>query len=272
MKILPLNVKAILRALCRRAALSEAEIIYELFDSFQKSRVMVDVGAHHGGALAPFLFDDWVIHAFEPDITNRKILEENFGCYKNITIDTRAISDKIEKSVSFYKSNISAGISSLSPFHSSHIEINEKIDVTTLSSYTEENKITNIKFLKIDVEGYDLFVLKGFPWDDYSPEVILVEYENSKSIPLGYTFDDIALYLLDKEYYLLVSEWDPIEQYGSIHTWKRFIQYPCELLDNDSYGNIIAVKNIELFEKLLTISTKYENLINRLNRFSRRIK
>ena len=266
MKILPLNIKAILRVILGKAVLSETEIIYKLFDYSTTSQTMIDVGAHHGGALAPFLFDGWQIHAFEPDINNRKKLQNYFGEYANIIIDPRAISNNIEKNVSFYESDVSAGISTLTPFHSTHKEIIEKIDVTTLKSYCNNENIKKIDFLKIDVEGYDLFVLQGFPWSEILPEVILVEYENKKTIPLGYTFHDMALYLMDKGYYLLVSEWDPIKEYGSVHTWKRFIQYPCELLDKESFGNIFAIRNIDLFNKLLNISNNYYHKINKIKK------
>ena len=40
---------------------------------------MVDVGAHFGGSLAPFLHADWRVLAFEPDRMNRAALTAAFG-------------------------------------------------------------------------------------------------------------------------------------------------------------------------------------------------
>lgn len=48
------------------------------------------------------------------------------------------------------------------PFHESHKEVGT-IDTITLSKYIEKKEIKEIDFLKIDTEGYDLFVLQGLP-------------------------------------------------------------------------------------------------------------
>jgi len=39
---------------------------------------MIDVGAHQGAALAPFLANGWTVHAFEPDPANRAILSSRY--------------------------------------------------------------------------------------------------------------------------------------------------------------------------------------------------
>ena len=271
-KILPLYLKAVIRILLRRAAVSESEIIYKLFKSSKKSKTLIDVGAHYGGALAPFLYDGWQVYAFEPDINNRCKLTETFGQYSNIVIDPRAVSNTIKKDLPFYNSDVSTGISTLCPFHPSHKELDVKVDTITLQSYIESQKIPAVDFLKIDVEGFDLFVLKGFPWSKMKPQVILAEFENRKTIPLGYTFHDIAKYLMNKGYKLLVSEWYPLIEYGLVHNWRRFETYPCELLDNEAAGNIIAVSDSKVFDNLLDISNKYSTLVHRLGQIYRNIK
>jgi len=42
-------------------------------------------------------------------------------------------------------------------------------------------------------------------------------------------------------YEVLVSEWEPIVEYGRRHTWKRFVRYPATIAA-DGWGNLIAVQ------------------------------
>jgi FkbM family methyltransferase len=200
---------------------------------------MIDVGAHFGTTLA--LFDGWEIYAFEPDTENWQELVRRFGSHPLIHIDQRAVSNKPAKNVTLYKSKQSTGISSLSPFHDSHYAA-IGVDVTTLADFILEKGIDKVDFLKIDTEGYDYFVLQGFPWNKFLPSIILCEFENSKTIPLGYTIDDMAKFLQNKGYDLTISEWYPVKAYGTQHEWKQFTSYPCELDDN-AWGNIIAARS-----------------------------
>jgi hypothetical protein len=45
-----------------------------------------------------------------------------------------------------------------------------------------------VDFLKIDTESHDLFVHQGYPWECGKPAVIECEFEDAKTVPLGYTF------------------------------------------------------------------------------------
>ena len=195
---------------------------------------MIDVGAMWGTSLAPFYHAGWKIFAFEPDRQNYQELVKR---YPNIYIDRRAVSNKPATNVTLYKSQQSTGISTLSPFHESHYAA-IGVDVITLSAFIKEQKIKKVDFLKIDTEGYDYFVLQGYPWKK-APKVILCEFEDSKTEPLGYTFEDMAEFLLSKGYKLKISEWYPVKAYGTAHQWKRFVDYPCELGEG-AWGNIIA--------------------------------
>ena len=263
--LLPFRIKILCARLLRRTLFSEIEIIYKLLKSFAKSKIMIDVGAHIGGSLAPFANCGWNIYAFEPDVKNREELIKNFGQCSNVKIEPLAISNISKKGVPFFRSDVSTGISTLSPFHKSHKETEQKIDVTTLTEYCKIYEIDAIDFLKIDVEGFDLFVLQGFPWEKLRPLVILAEFENKKTELLGYTFNDICNFLVEKGYSVLVSEWDPIVEYGRIHHWRRFIKYPCELLDENAVGNLIAVSDPILFNSLLTLSSKYSRILKTKN-------
>lgn len=51
----------------------ETKLVFKVLQAKRKKGVMIDVGAHFGGALAPFALCGWKIYAFEPDAGNEKI-------------------------------------------------------------------------------------------------------------------------------------------------------------------------------------------------------
>ena len=234
----------------------EVDIVYRLLKDSHESGLMIDVGAHHGACLASFAEDGWHIIAFEPDSNNRHHLSAAYKGYENVIIDPRACSDQIQPQVTLFTSTESTGVSGLSAFLDSH-QASEKVSVTTLAEALNTYGLANhpVDFLLIDTEGFDLMVLKGYPWETGPhPRVILCEFEDKKTQPLGYTFDDLANYLVDHGYQLLISEWYPIKVYGGVHRWRRFIPYPCQLADPAGWGNIFAVNDPSLFQQLIRIS------------------
>ena len=213
---------------------------------------MVDVGAHNGGSLLPFARRGWRVLAFEPDPTNRAALKTRVAGLDNVTIDTRAVGAIGAEGVAFFGSHVSSGISSLSAFHESHHQVT-KVDVTTLENAFREHRVNEVCFLKVDAEGHDLLVLKGFPWEQVTPEVVLCEFENSKTKSLGYDFDDLAGFLNDLGFAVLVSEWYPIERYAGKHRWRSVREYPCDLDDASGWGNLIASKDRALLRTISRI-------------------
>ncbi len=256
-KIVGPRIWRLLKTISGRSTLDEVDIVFELLIGKESSKIMIDVGAHHGGSLEQFAADGWQVYAFEPDPNNRKALTAFCSKYPRVQIDSRAVSNQLQKKLPFYTSDVSTGISSLSSFHDTHEE-SSTVDTVTLESFVEEASIQDVDFLKIDTEGHDLFVLQGIPWDKIKPRVILCEFEDRKTKSLGYDFHNLAKYLVSKGYSLLVSEWCPMQEYGTRHKWRRFSGYPCELLDTKAWGNIIAVKEKELKKYLSGISQNYE--------------
>ncbi|MFC1481902.1 FkbM family methyltransferase [Candidatus Neomarinimicrobiota bacterium] len=230
--------------------MNEVLIAYRLLKNNSGSQVMIDVGAHFGGSLVRFAEDGWKVHAFEPSDKNRLTLEQRTKHQNNVIIETRALSDRSKDNVSFFESAVSAGISGLSAFHPGHVET-QRISTITLRDYCAENNVTAIEFLKVDTEGFDLMVLKGTPWDDIAPRLIVCEFEDNKTVPLGYTYHDMALFLKAKGYRVMVSEWYPIIEYGAAHDWRCFNEYPTELAGGSlAWGNLIATRDESDFQKL----------------------
>lgn len=225
-----------------RAQLDESRIVdYLTRSSVGSEHVMLDVGAHRGASMLGFANRGWTVYAFEPDAANRARLIARFKGQENVLIDPRAVAEQSRESQRFYHSTVSDGISSMVPFHPSH-QNTDRVDVTTVSEIATEHEIQRIDFLKIDVEGMDFAVLQGVPWEALVPGIVLCEFEDSKTENLGHSWRQVADYLNSRNYAVYVSEWYPIEQYGSVHRWRSMRKYPCDLSDNRAWGNLMAFR------------------------------
>ncbi|MBU1289526.1 MAG: FkbM family methyltransferase, partial [Alphaproteobacteria bacterium] len=224
----------------RHAQVDETSVVARLLAARKgDDHIMVDVGAHVGTSAQCFHDLGWSIHCFEPDAKNRAMVCERFGEARNVRIDTRAVSDVAAKGVSFFTSPQSTGISGLHAFHDSHV-VSDPVEVTTVADVVADRNLSRIDFLKIDVEGFDLNVLKGVPWDRLKPDVVECEFEDAKTLKLGHDWKDIAEYLSNLGYAVYVSEWHPIIRYGIPHDWHRVAPYQDHEMPDDAWGNILA--------------------------------
>lgn len=231
-------------------SVDETEVVSHILrERTGRQHVMLDVGAHRGSSAQYFDKLNWSVHCFEPDANNRDLLTKRFGKSKNVNIDPRAVSDKPAKGVQFFTSPESSGISGLLPFRDTHVQ-SDLVEVTTIAEVAEARGLSKVDFLKIDVEGYDLNVLKGVPWDTLRPEVIECEFEDAKTLKLGHSWKDVAEYLRQLGYTVYLSEWHPIQRYGTAHDWRRLVPYPGVDMPENSWGNILAFQEDPGFEAL----------------------
>jgi FkbM family methyltransferase len=124
-----------------------------------KGGVFLDVGANHGllsfglagrhGAAIDF-------HLFEPSLKLVSSIEKSRALYPEMRckVNATALSDHVG-AVLFAFEAAQTGIS--------HVvsEGGESVPATTLDRYLDEAQIDRVDFLKIDVEGYELHVLRG---------------------------------------------------------------------------------------------------------------
>ena len=83
-------------------------------NSAQDNNVMFDIGAGYGSTFEPFAAANWKVYGFEPDSDNMEIAQITANKYDDVYLDKRAVSNKNEKDIPFYRSNVSAGISGMS--------------------------------------------------------------------------------------------------------------------------------------------------------------
>lgn len=231
------RARRLLRQMVLRSNMDESRLIFTAMGA--SPGVLFEVGAHRGDdTLMAFAQSGWDVHAFEPDATNRAVLEERTADLPNVHVIPEAVSDQ-PGIMTFYASDESSGISSLAPFTGGH-QASGEVKVTTIADYVAKSDVPKVDYLKIDVEGYEKHVLAGYPWETHRPQAILLEFEDAKTEQLGYTWRDLADLLVLQDYVVLVSEWHPIVRYGTVHRWRVLREYPCDLSDTRAWGNLIA--------------------------------
>lgn len=258
------SIRGIVQAKEDRAQLNENKLVSILCDAKNHAGVMLDVGAHYGGSLIPFADAGWKVIAFEPDPNNRSQLQ---NCptviNKDVEVVAAAVGSEEKSDVKIFASNESSGVSGLSPFLETHEEVC-RVPLLRLDTEIKKRNLKHINYLKVDVEGHEMDVLKGLNLDENSPDFIQLEYEDFKTQSLGYTSHDLCKVLDDQGYKILVSEWWPIQKYGIRHSWKEIYYYNGDI-PSDSWGNLIAYKNdipISSLEQALVASIELESPIN----------
>lgn len=243
--------------------------LLEMLSKNKKNGVLVDVGAHYGTFSESYAKKGWRIIAFEPEKENRKFLKKNLGNLKNVKIIPYAVSDT-EGTIPFYVSNKYFGIHAIKPFDKSH-EFAYKVKSVTLDEFLPTIKINKVDILKIDIEGADFLALKGFSVSKYKPSVVMVEFMDSRSMPIyGYTYKDMVKYMEGKGYHAYISEWGKIKEYGQKnkvtepHKWKRLV-LARNMHHKPEWGNIIFIKDKYLSD-FIDVKDRYLEYVYTENR------
>lgn len=145
----------------------EKKFTQKLLTYYGDAKVTIfDVGANVGEYTEELLKSDTnsVVHVFEPQKSCIPILKKKFSSYPNVYINNFGCSDTNTKAI-IYQDKKASGLTSLYnrnlSFYDLKLSRKIHIQLKRLDWYISQKAIKKIHLLKMDVEGHELFVLKG---------------------------------------------------------------------------------------------------------------
>ena len=191
----------------RRSCLSEIvgytdfvqmHAVFRYISEITGTPVIIDVGAHHG-AYAVILGKavqrvGGKVIAVEPNPKSYKILSGNVhlnGLEGTVICEQKAVLDR-------------SGVGNIeiqgTESHLKATGTGYEVEVTTLEYLMNKHNVGNVALLIIDVEGAELLVLQGFPWESVKPGRIYCELHPYAWKDFGYTGKDVRNFLKDHGY------------------------------------------------------------------------
>lgn len=215
----------------------EKEEIDFLTQNLKNGDIFIDIGANVGlfSLLAsPLVGNSGKVIAFEPSPVTFERLKENieYNKFENVEIVNKGISDKEGVlSINLYEEGYDAW-NSFAPSPENFNKALKKHDVvvTTLDNELRNIDKSKIKLIKIDVEGWEKFVLNGAKdiLENYAP-IIMMEFTESNTFSAGYMVQELYDIMVEKGY----TWYEFVE--GKLLPSPKKIHYP--------YNNLFAIKN-----------------------------
>lgn len=169
-----------------------------LLQFLRPGMTILDIGAHHG--LYSLLASKKVspgghVIAFEPSPRELRRLRRHLSLNRrrNVQVEPLALGDTEETRELYVVLGQETGCNSLRPPAISEPVRKIRVPVTTIDRYIQRTGIQRVDFMKLDVEGAELEVLKGGTrlWSDFKP-VVLCELADVRTEPWGYR--SVAIY------------------------------------------------------------------------------
>jgi FkbM family methyltransferase len=179
--------------------------------------VAIDVGSHKGEFIDELLLKlkkVKEIHAFEPQKEIFKELQYKYKNKKKINLNNFALASK--KGEAILNINKLSSASSIRIFNKkslwykfrnllisekNSVILKKKIKVNTIDNYFNLRNISSVDLLKIDVEGYELEVLKGATKNMSNIKYIVVEFTRNNAFQ-NYNSKLVSEFLTKKNFRL----------------------------------------------------------------------
>src|SRR5882762_5614149 len=164
--------------------------------------VVMDIGAHHG--LYSLLAAKCVggsgrVCSFEPSPRERKYLKRNLiiNHCRNVTVESIALGSGAGRTELFVVEGDKDCCNSLRPPSEQVRSQKVPVEIQALDEYLKNERIDKVDFIKLDVEGGELEVLRGAGQLLRSPDrpVILAEVEDIRTAAWGYRAEEVIRYL-----------------------------------------------------------------------------
>ena len=148
----------------------ETAAFTKLKDSIDSKRELCvfDVGANKGQfltlACTCLTGRKFTIHSFEPSRKTYEQLCENARKYGNAVLNNCGLGRELGELELFYDA-VGSELASLTKrkldHFGLHMDLSEKVKISTIDAYCSDHRIDHIDLLKVDVEGHELDVLDG---------------------------------------------------------------------------------------------------------------
>lgn len=167
------------------------------------------------------------IHAFEPTPVSYALLKQNTQQYSNVTCYNLALAEKNGAALFYIDGHDGGGNSLIKPaewFNVGHFhgDLNNPISVECirLDDWAQQNHISHIDFMWLDMEGHELFALQS------GPEIV-------KTVRVIFTEVNLQPFREGVPLYPEVKAW--FESQGFTPVWAEFI--------DNWRGNVVFVRN-----------------------------
>jgi len=201
----------------------------------QPGMTVLDIGAHQGyyTLLASKLVGPaGRVIAFEPSSREQKALRLNLilNRCRNVTVQRLALGSEEKETTLYVATGWRTGCNSLKPPAIPDETSTMRVRVARLDDWLERLKVAQVDFIKLDVEGAELDVLRGAArlLDRKPRPVIIAEVQDVRTLPWGYRANEIIQHLSGKGY-----KWLRLVEDGSTEG--------LELSADEFEGNFVAV-------------------------------
>jgi FkbM family methyltransferase len=168
----------------------------------------IDAGANFGWYTSLFhkvCGEKGEVHAFEPMPPTFAELEQNYdlmGSPPNVVINNLALGSEAGELVINLFEGLPTGHASLSD-HGRDDAVSFICRVVTLDSYMQERSVRNVDFVKVDIEGAELMLLRGAGrlFTQRTPPIFLMEMALEQTRNFGYVPNDLIRFLGERADY-----------------------------------------------------------------------
>ncbi len=199
----------------------EEQLIAQMARQLRPGMTVVDVGANiglHTVVAAGIVGNTGRVISVEPQSRVREALTENveLNHLQNVTIVATGLGRSPQKSQIFHVNPANDGQATLRPdAHRRDRCTAEEIDIRTLENVLQEQGVSKVDVLKIDVEGSEMDVLEGASnWlDSNRPGCIFVECIDAHLRKFGSSSAELVEWLVARDYEVLGlvrGRWRPV--------------------------------------------------------------
>ncbi|MBV6462169.1 MAG: hypothetical protein HJHJAOHD_02313 [Flavobacteriales bacterium] len=183
----------------------------KLINLAQPGNVVLDIGTNIGSTLlqlAKRIGENGKVYGFEPDEQNYNACLENISInsFHNVDVSNIGLGDKKGTYTLVVDTDTNRGGNRIS-FDNESKKSNSKIEVERLDDWIKNRNLTRVDLIKIDVEGFELNVLKGAEESirKYTP-VLFIELDDNNLKAVGSSASQLVQYLENMGYFITNAE------------------------------------------------------------------